>query len=191
MAVANVLLMAVSLNIMDTPVGYRPPVGPSVYFTATYNQREANQPANFSYSNLGAKWTFNWLTYLQDDPGNPLATVQYYVSGGGTLTFSGFDTNSQTFTEWNLPPGAQPHGLLVDRRGQVWYTGNGNGTIGHLDPATGKVVEHKTPSGGDPHTLVIDDQGVPSWVGKRVRSDQTAGFDLHGYKDAGEGLTPP
>lgn len=39
--------------------------------------------------------------------------------------------------------------------------------------------------------LVIDDQSVPTWVGKRVRADQTAGFSLQGYKDAGEGLTPP
>lgn len=39
--------------------------------------------------------------------------------------------------------------------------------------------------------LVIDDHEVPAWVGKRVRLDQTAGFDLQSYKDAGEGLTPP
>lgn len=39
--------------------------------------------------------------------------------------------------------------------------------------------------------LVIDNQSVPTWVGKRVRADQTAGFDLQGFKDAGEGLTPP
>src|SRR5262245_11653730 len=26
--------------------------------------------------------------------------------------------------------------------------------------------------------LVADDQGVPTWVGKKVRPDQTAGFDL-------------
>ena len=39
--------------------------------------------------------------------------------------------------------------------------------------------------------LVADDQGIPTWVGKRVRPDQTAGFDLTGYQDAGEGLTPP
>ena len=43
-----------------------------------------------------------------------------------------FDTHTQTFHEWDLPAGAQPHGLLVDHNGQVWYTGNGNGTIGHL-----------------------------------------------------------
>src|SRR5216117_920382 len=71
-----------------------------------------------------------------------------------------FDTRAKTFTEWELPPGARPHGLLVDRAGRVWYTGNGNGTIGELDPKTGKVVEHKAPSGGDPHTLVIDEREV-------------------------------
>jgi len=64
----NFHTLLVSLNIEDTPVGYAPPVGPSVRFTVTYNQREANQPANFTYANLGTKWTFNWLTYLEDDP---------------------------------------------------------------------------------------------------------------------------
>jgi hypothetical protein len=39
--------------------------------------------------------------------------------------------------------------------------------------------------------LVTDDQAIPTWVGKKVRADQTAGFNLQGYKDAGEGLTPP
>src|SRR2546428_1593963 len=71
-----------------------------------------------------------------------------------------FDPRAKTFTEWALPPGARPHGLLVDRPGRVWYTGNGNGTIGELDPRTGTVVEHRAPSGGDPHTLVLDEQGI-------------------------------
>jgi hypothetical protein len=39
--------------------------------------------------------------------------------------------------------------------------------------------------------LVTDDQFVPTWVGKRVRPDQTAGFDLQNYRDVGEGLVPP
>lgn len=36
--------------------------------------------------------------------------------------------------------------------------------------------------------LVTDDQFLPTWVGKRVRPDQTVGFDLRGYRDAGDGL---
>jgi hypothetical protein len=39
--------------------------------------------------------------------------------------------------------------------------------------------------------LVTDDQFAPTWVGKRVRLDQTAGFNLQGYRDVGEGLVPP
>jgi hypothetical protein len=39
--------------------------------------------------------------------------------------------------------------------------------------------------------LIIDDQARPTWIGKRIRPDQTAAFDLQGYNDAGEGLTPP
>lgn len=39
--------------------------------------------------------------------------------------------------------------------------------------------------------LVTDDQFEPTWVGKRVRPDQVAGFDLSQFKDMGEGLTAP
>jgi virginiamycin B lyase len=70
-----------------------------------------------------------------------------------------FDPRTATFTEWNMPPGTRPHGLVVDHGGIVWYSGNGNGTIGELDPRTGNIVHHPLPSGGDPHTLVFDAQG--------------------------------
>ena len=82
MAVYNFHLQTVSLNITDTPVGYVPPVGPAVEFTATYNQREATQPQNFDYSNLGPKWNFNWLSYLKDG-NSQSANVTLYPAGGG------------------------------------------------------------------------------------------------------------
>jgi len=88
MAQYSMHAMVVSLSIMDTPVGYAPPRGPAVRFTVTYNQREANQPSIFTYSNLGNKWTFDWLTYITDDPANPLANANYYVAGGGTEPYS-------------------------------------------------------------------------------------------------------
>jgi streptogramin lyase len=67
---------------------------------------------------------------------------------------------SQQFTEWPLPANANPHGLVVDAQGLVWYTGNGNGT--HRPSRPGQPVEvreYRPPSGGDPHTIVIDEQG--------------------------------
>jgi len=90
-------LMVVSLRISDTPVGYAPPRGPSMFFNVTYNQREAFQPTTFSFSNLGPKWTINWLSYIEDDPTNPAATAYPAVSGGGRDTFDGFDTATHTY----------------------------------------------------------------------------------------------
>ena len=97
MAVPAIHLMAVNLNLTDEPVGYSPPVGPPVHFTVRYNQRDAFQPANFSYANFGPKWTCDWISYITDTPSNHLADVNLYVQGGGDRTFTGFDTNTQSY----------------------------------------------------------------------------------------------
>ncbi len=97
MAVHSIKLLLVSLNLRDNPVGYTPPVGPPVKLVVTYNEDESDQPATFTYSNLGQQWTFNWLAYISDNPSAPSANVNYYTDGGGTLPFTGFGTNSQSF----------------------------------------------------------------------------------------------
>jgi RHS repeat-associated protein len=97
MAVPSVDLLFVSLGLSDEPVGYSPPVGPAVRFMVRYNQRDAFQPANFTYSNFGAKWTFDWLSYIKDDPSNPAAGVQYYQMGGFIRNFDGFDGATQSY----------------------------------------------------------------------------------------------
>src|SRR5882724_1729763 len=105
-----------------------------------------------------SEWPVPTPKFARDPAPGPDGNIYISVVFGNKI--ARFDPKTKTFTEWDLPAGARPHGLLVDRDGQVWYTGNGNGTIGHLDPAMGKVTEHKAPSGGDPHTLVLTDQGV-------------------------------
>jgi RHS repeat-associated protein len=90
MAVPCILLMLVSLNIVDAPVGYNPAVGPSASFTVRYNHRDAYQPANFTYSNFGPKWTSDWISYITDNPQDPQADVFYYARGGGTRSFPKF-----------------------------------------------------------------------------------------------------
>src|SRR5438270_10740225 len=84
-------LMLASLNIEDSPIRYSPPRGPAVNFTVTYNQSEVQQPQTFSYSNLGPQWTFNWLSYVVDDPNNASADATVFVPGGGTEAYLGFD----------------------------------------------------------------------------------------------------
>jgi RHS repeat-associated protein len=89
--------LIVSLHISDAPVGYQPPRGPAVRFRATYNQREAFQPQVFYYSNLGPKWTFNWMSYLEDDPANPAADVSLFQRGGGRELYSGYDSQTSSY----------------------------------------------------------------------------------------------
>jgi RHS repeat-associated protein len=79
----NFHAMLVSLNITDQPLGYTPPVGPPVSFTLSYNQRETGQPAVFSYSNLGPKWTFGLQAFIDDLDGNLGGRANAHLRGGG------------------------------------------------------------------------------------------------------------
>jgi len=97
MAVSSVHLMLVNLNLNDEPVGYSPPAGPGVKFIVRYNHRDAFQPATFTYGNFGSKWTHDWLSYINDNPQSPSADVNCYMRGGGVRTFTGFNTNTQTY----------------------------------------------------------------------------------------------
>ncbi|HET8579082.1 MAG TPA: hypothetical protein VFO18_18435 [Methylomirabilota bacterium] len=108
-----------------------------------------------------SEWPVPTPRFARDPAPAPDGNIYIAVMNGNKI--ARFDMASRTFKEWDLPSGAQPHGLLVDRTGAVWYTGHGNGTIGRLDPATGQAKQFKAPSGGDPHTLVIDDAQTTIW----------------------------
>jgi virginiamycin B lyase len=115
--------------------------------------------ANPAFAGKVREWRVPTPEFARDPAPGPDGNIYVAVMHGNRI--ARFDTWTETFKEWELPQGARPHGLLVDRQGIVWYTGNGNGTIGRLDPASGKVTEYPTPSGGGgPHTLVKADDGV-------------------------------
>lgn len=97
MAVAKVHLLNVSLNITDEPVGYSPPVGPAVRIRVRYNQRDDQFASNFNYSNIGPKWTLDWISFIKDSPDNPQSDVLYYMMGGGNRQFTNFDSKTQTY----------------------------------------------------------------------------------------------
>jgi virginiamycin B lyase len=49
-------------------------------------------------------------------------------------------------TEWDMPRRTiQPHDVVVDSKGTVWYTDFSDQNIGKFDPKTGKLVEIRTP----------------------------------------------
>src|SRR5512138_3789413 len=93
-----------------------------------------------------SEWDVPTPKFARDPAPAPDGTMYIAVMQGNKIAH--FDPATKKFREWDLPPGAKPHGLIVDKQGIVFYTGNGNGTIGRLDPATGKVTEYKTGSGG-------------------------------------------
>ncbi len=108
MALYSAHAMLASLNFEDTPIGYSPPRGPAIKFTVTYNQRDDQQPLSFTYSNLGPQWTFNWLSFVTDNPNNPSADATVYVPGGGVEAYSGFNSGSQSYL-----PDPQSHAVLI------------------------------------------------------------------------------
>src|SRR6266852_1183434 len=101
-----------------------------------------------------SEWPVPTPKFARDPAPGPDGNIYITVMQGDRI--ARFDTKSQKFSEWDLPPGAHPHGLLVDKEG--------------------KVREHKAPSGGSPHTLVIDDAGAiwftsqSGYVGRLDRS---------------------
>ena len=82
------LQMPASLRITDLPLTYRPPVGPAADFRITYNQRESSQPQAFYYGNMGPKWTFDWITWVIDDPNTVDVQADVYLRGGGREHFT-------------------------------------------------------------------------------------------------------
>ncbi|MEL0027428.1 MAG: hypothetical protein VW625_01985, partial [Perlucidibaca sp.] len=89
--------MLVSLSLRDQPVSYAPPKGPNANVLLAYSQAESYQPANFSYSNVGPKWTHNWLSYVQDDPAAVGSNVLLYKRGGGAWNYTGYNASNGSF----------------------------------------------------------------------------------------------
>jgi RHS repeat-associated protein len=86
-----------SLSIWDSPVSYSPPRGQPITFVATYNQKEAFQPTNWTISNFGPRWNLNMISYVQDDVTNPTNDVVCFPQGGGSENYTGYNPSTSTF----------------------------------------------------------------------------------------------
>jgi streptogramin lyase len=50
-------------------------------------------------------------------------------------------------TEYDLPrKGAQPHDVVMDKDGMIWYSDFSHEVVGELDPKTGKVTDYPLPT---------------------------------------------
>lgn len=78
----------INLAVRDTPVNQRAAKGPSAAVSLNYNHREASQPtAGFKGSNVGFKWSLNWVAYMEDFPWGG-SHVYRYAGGGGKITYT-------------------------------------------------------------------------------------------------------
>lgn len=106
--------MLVSLHIMDTPLPYKPPCGQALDFTVGYSQRGVlppDDPDSTTYANLGGQWTFNWLSYISDDPTNDgQSEVYLYLRGGGVRPYLITGTSSGLL---QFGPQATDHSTLI------------------------------------------------------------------------------
>jgi virginiamycin B lyase len=79
------------------------------------------------------------------------------------------------YTEYDLPAKTrQPHDVIVDSKGMVWYADFGDQILGKLDPANGKVTEYKVPlakPGAPTGTLALRfDQDENLWLGMQFQA---------------------
>ncbi len=86
-----------ALMIRDTPLSYSPPRGEAVAFTLAYFQFNSYQPQTMNYSNLGAKWNFNWIKYITDDPVKPGSNVTLFNEIGGQRAYNGYSAITRSF----------------------------------------------------------------------------------------------
>ena len=146
MAQAYVWSMNATLNVVDTPLGYKPPIGPKMDFRVNYNNMETNQPSSFTFTNFGPDWTFNWLSYLTVNSGTQVATVR--VRGGGSEVYT---PNMGVY-----PPDLLTQAVLVSMGGGVYQRQLPDGSIEVFSQADGL--------GNIFMTEVIDPQGQSAYV---------------------------
>ena len=78
-------------------------------------------------------------------------------------------------TEYDLPNRLiQPHDVVLDREGNVWYSDFGQMFLGKMDPKTGKVTQYPIPivkPGWPEGTLDLEfDKDDNPWVGVMYQS---------------------
>jgi virginiamycin B lyase len=78
-----------------------------------------------------------------------------------------FDTKTEQFTEYDLPPWTYPYRAQVDKNGELWTGGMSSDRVIRLDPKSGTATEYLMPSGTNMRTVYVDDSTTPVtfWVG--------------------------
>src|SRR5882724_2348794 len=201
----DVHAMLVSLSISDTPLSYKPPLGPSIAFSAYYAQREANQPSTFQYWNLGPKWTSNWLSYILDYgyytfdpvPGGGVTAPYYhlgsanpsvYLRGGGMEFNSIISQIPHDPSDWII---RYQYGPVTESRATLIQMNDEGSSYKRILPdGSEQDFEISTPvaeSPGQPHRVFLTKDIDPQ--GNVVLYGYDASYRLVTVRDAASNIT--
>lgn len=101
-----------------------------------------------------------------------------YVTGQNMHRIAKVDYQGQVLDYYDMPEGSGPHGLLLDKQGQLWVSLEFSGLVAQLDDQ-GKIVRQidvsliaegaKRPINVAPHGICLDADGETIWfTGKRT-----------------------
>jgi len=78
-----------------------------------------------------------------------------------------FDTRSEKFTEYDLPPRTHPYRANFDKNGEVWASTMHTDRVVRVDPKTGTAMQYLMPSDTNMRTVFVDNSTTPVtfWVG--------------------------
>ena len=78
-----------------------------------------------------------------------------------------FDTRTEKFTEYPLPPYTFPYRANFDKNGAIWASTMSTDRVVHMDPKTGATEQYLMPSETNMRTLYVDNSTTPVsfWVG--------------------------
>ena len=78
-----------------------------------------------------------------------------------------FDTKTEKFTEYTLPPYTFPYRANFDKNGELWASTMHTDRVVRLDPKTGDTVQYLMPSDTNMRTVFVDNSTTPVtfWVG--------------------------
>ena len=78
-----------------------------------------------------------------------------------------FDTKSETFSEFPLPPYTFPYRANIDRNGDIWASTMATDRVVRMNAKTGETQQYLMPSETNMRTLYVDNSTTPVsfWVG--------------------------
>jgi len=78
-----------------------------------------------------------------------------------------FDTRTEKFSEYPLPPYTFPYRANIDKNGAIWASTMATDRVVRMDPKTGATEQYLMPSETNMRTLYVDNSTTPVsfWVG--------------------------